>query len=602
MKKQPAFNIALALIGIVIGGLTLLVVLTNQQPNPESSADQTASVTTTDHAPRKQVQTSTLPMTATTTITDAEATTDTQPEPEKVFFDPQRFSYEPDFYVPEIQHFLSEYPGPLKDEYVQVGDQNHSFAEVLVKTSTLYSLNPTILLALLEQQSALLSTADPTEEQLAHAMGFAEPSELYNQFNQAAIELRLALRDYAVHAESGSLPPLIFQDGTQESVPSDIHLSRYVLSRLFAKTNTPDQLPTKLTTFFTIYTQLFGDPQIPPDNWSHPSAPFLTMPMERKIQVTSFFDHDTPFLQENGQMVSFWGIADSDLPYDGHPGWDYGMLPPDKVLAAADGSVVFAGNSHDGCETVARAVILDHHNGYRTLYWHLDSVSVEMGQDVARGTPLGIAGETGCAQGPHLHFQVQYLGRDVDPYGWCNDAPDVWANNPAGQASTWLWKDMPAPCGPVPPGAVVVDNTSSGFTRAGDWQDIPLGYNGDALYTVSTRGAFDILPWQVRSFTTPSVAIWKPTISVAGRYRVLVYIPYFMNGLRDTEAARYRVLHSAGDTEIVVDDSVVANGWADLGTYEFQPGEPSLVSVSTLTADHGRSVWVDAVMWLPEQP
>lgn len=148
--------------------------------------------------------------------------------------------------------------------------------------------------------------------------------------------------------------------------------------------------------------------------------------MEGSFPVSSFFDHDTPFLQKNGSLLTYWGRAETDLTfaYDGHTGWDYAMQPPDKILAAAAGVVVFAGNSDDGCGSPARAVIVDHGNGYRTLYWHLASIAVTIGQAVARGDALGVAGESGCAFGPHLHFQVQYLGRDVDPYGWCGAEPD----------------------------------------------------------------------------------------------------------------------------------------------------------------------------------
>ncbi|NJO83496.1 MAG: M23 family metallopeptidase, partial [Blastochloris sp.] len=103
----------------------------------------------------------------------------------------------------------------------------------------------------------------------------------------------------------------------------------------------------------------------------------------------------------------------------------------------------FAGNSDDGCITPARGVIIDHGNGYRTLYWHMSVLQVETGELVGQGAQLGIAGASGCAFGPHLHFQVQYLGRDVDPYGWCGVRADP--GRPIRLASA-------APgCGPICP-------------------------------------------------------------------------------------------------------------------------------------------------------
>lgn len=520
------------------------------------------------------------------------------------FFDPQRFSYEPGFYEPEIQAFLDAQPGPLKEVRFQIGDRSQSFATVLVGFSNLYSFNPKILLALMEQQGQLLSTAEPSADQLTWAMGFRGEGErhsgLYAQFRWSAFALRQAVRDYALGKPANALPDLVFADDTRQPVPPNIGMVRYALARVLARTTTPEALPDKLNTFLAIYTRLFGDPRQPPTGWPPLAAPFLTSPMERPTRVTSFFDHDSPFLQQNGSLVSFWGTIEVALSYDGHTGWDYALRPPDAVLAAAPGVVVFAGNSDDGCGIPAVAAIIEHGNGYRTLYWHLSDVSVEAGQRVQAGTEVGIAGATGCAFGPHLHFQVQYLGRDVDPYGWCGVVPDPWANNPAGQQSVWLWADMPSPCSPPPGDTIVVDDQSPGFARQGDWQQSPLGYAGGALFTSTNYVSAEYQPWEIRPLAnTPAVAVWQPELPRAGTYRVLAYIPYVLNGLDDSQELRYRVAHSSGETEVVVDGEATANFWADLGTYTFDPQENALVSLSSLAGDEARGIWADAVAWIP---
>ncbi len=531
------------------------------------------------------------------------------------FFDPQRFSYEPDFYVPEIQRFLDAQPGKLKAMHFQVGNRSHAFAEILVSKSTLYSLNPKIILTLFEQQSKFLSTAEPTKEQEELAMGIPAKEDyergLFVQFHRAILQVRLAVRDYSIaSATASSLPDLVFADNTRLAPPPDISLTRYAMSRFFAMTTTPKELPSKLSSFRKTYTRMFEDPRQAPMesiesiDWTAPAQPFLTLPMEHPKRITAFFDHNLPLLHKDGTLTCYWGRTEAALPYQGHTGWDFAMAPPDVVLAAADGTVVFAGNSDDGCATPSKSVILDHGNGYRTLYWHLDSINVGREQTIARGEPVGVAGETGCAEGAHLHFQVQYLGLDVDPYGWCASTPDPWATNPAGQTSVWLWQDMPSPCGDPPPGAIVVDDTSPSFIKTGNWQQSAFGYAGSAIYSISTRGAFDAQPWQVRTFDTPAVAVWQPTLPTAGRYRVLAYIPYCINGLDDSQLVHYRVRHSAGETTVRVDNSIYANGWADLGTYAFDPFDAAhkpLVNVSALAGDHGQSVWVDAVMWIPAE-
>ncbi|MCG8348790.1 MAG: peptidoglycan DD-metalloendopeptidase family protein [Chloroflexales bacterium] len=520
-------------------------------------------------------------------------------------FNAQRFSYEPDFYEPQIQSFLNSQRGTLKNVRFQVGDRSQSFAEVLVGMSSLYSMNPRIFLALLEQQSQLLSTEQPSAEQLSWAMGFqgeqGKRQGLFDQLRWAGRELRWAIRDYA-NQSVAPLPPLVFADGSRQAPLADISLSRYALARVLAPTTTPDQLSVKLDAFLQTYISLFDDPRLPPTDWPAPAMPFLFNPMEQPFPVTSFFDHDTPFLQQNGSLLTYWGRTETDslgIGYDGHTGWDFAMRPPDVVLAAADGVVVFAGNSEDGCITPARAVIIEHGNGYRTLYWHLDTISVTLGQTIARGEQVGVAGETGCAIGPHLHFQVQYLGRDVDPYGWCGTNPDPWSVSPVGQVSVWLWVDFVNPCAEPPPGVIVVDETMPGFAKQGDWQETYLGYGGSSLFAPSIWGTVAEQPWRTRSLALPSVAIWRPDLPKAGLYRVMTYVPYALNGLEDSKDMRFRIRYSGGEAEVTVDSEALRNWWADLGTYQFDPAQNPLVVVSSLAGDEGRGVWADAIMWVP---
>jgi murein DD-endopeptidase MepM/ murein hydrolase activator NlpD len=535
------------------------------------------------------------------------ATAATTPTPTgAAFFDPQRFSYAPGFYQDELQSYLDKQPGQLKDVRFQIGSRSHSLAAVLVNQCSLFSFNPRIVLALLEQQSRLLSDPNPSDEQFIRALGFESEEVrhkgLYAQLIWGIREIRYAMRDYAIQGPRGALPPLVFADDEEQAYTADADTgpAHYVLSRVLARTTTADMLPRKLDTFLLTYMRLFGDPRLPLPDLPPPAEPFLARPMERPYMVTSFFDHDTPFLQRNGSLLSFWGVEEAALSYDGHTGWDYAMMYADAVLAAAEGRVVFVGNSDDGCASPSYSIILEHGNGYRTLYWHLNTLDVETGQQVQQGALLGYAGETGCAFGPHLHFQVQYLGRDVDPYGWCGDSPDPWAANPLGQQSVWLWEDMLNPCGTPPPDAVVVDNSSPGFAIHGEWQRSQLGYGGGALFTATKWLNTERQPWEMRRLVeAPAVAVWKPDLPRAARYRVLAYIPYILNGLDDSRAIRYRVRHSEGETAVVVNAESTANAWADLGIYSFDPAQQPRVSLSTLAGDEARGLWADAVVWLP---
>jgi murein DD-endopeptidase MepM/ murein hydrolase activator NlpD len=515
-------------------------------------------------------------------------------------FDDRRFTYEPGFYSPQIQAFLETQAGPLKGLSFVIGERRHSFAEVLVGQTSYFSVNPKVILALIELQSGALSTASPSSDQLGWAVGYhgenGNRRGLTAQVRWAVKQLFYARRDYAQGA------PLAYADGSSAPAPPGLSMSEYAIAYALAPTTSPAQLPSRLSAFLDTYTRLFGDPRRPPEGWPAPAEPFLSWPLEQLVPVTSFFDHGGPFLSRNfgDGVVTYWGRREVDIAfaYNGHDGWDYAAAPPDMALAAADGDVVFAGNADDGCAT--RAVILDHGNGYRTLYWHLARVGVELGEHVPRGQPVGMVGESGCVTGPHLHFGVQYLGRNTDPYGWCAGVPDPWQQNPAGTVSVWLWADRASPCAPPPSDAVVVDTDTPGFATAGDgWQSVPVGYGGGALFVPSTIGTGGLQPWDLRPLAEPAVAVWRPNLPKAGRYRVLAYVPYALSGLEDATEVRYHVRYSGGEAEIMVDDQLAANDWADLGTYMFDPGNAPSVSVSSLVEATQRSIWADAIMWLP---
>jgi hypothetical protein len=63
----------------------------------------------------------------------------------------------------------------------------------------------------------------------------------------------------------------------------------------------------------------------------------------------------------------------------------------------------------------------------------------------------------------------------------------------------------------------------------------------------------------------------------------------------------YQIHHQEGETEVVVDATVNANSWADLGTYTFNPAQIPFVSLSGATAQAGSGVWADAVAWIPSK-
>jgi murein DD-endopeptidase MepM/ murein hydrolase activator NlpD len=95
-----------------------------------------------------------------------------------------------------------------------------------------------------------------------------------------------------------------------------------------------------------------------------------------------------------------------------HKGIDIAR-PSNRTIKAADnGIVVSAGWDSGG---YGNKIIIDHQNGYRTVYAHLASISVSVGQTVQEGSKIGVMGSTGDSTGVHLHFEVYKNGRLENP-------------------------------------------------------------------------------------------------------------------------------------------------------------------------------------------
>ncbi len=98
-----------------------------------------------------------------------------------------------------------------------------------------------------------------------------------------------------------------------------------------------------------------------------------------------------------------------------HPGIDIANPGAPTVVAADSGTVIAAGWDPTG---YGNKVMVDHHNGYVTLYGHLQKIFVVIGQNVARGNALGQMGSTGRSTGTHLHFEIRQGGTHLNPFNF----------------------------------------------------------------------------------------------------------------------------------------------------------------------------------------
>lgn len=97
-----------------------------------------------------------------------------------------------------------------------------------------------------------------------------------------------------------------------------------------------------------------------------------------------------------------------------HKGIDIAGPIGQNVLAAAPGNVLFA----EWFEGYGRMIIVDHGNGFNTVYAHLAKITAGAGQKVEEGQVIGTLGDSGTWKGPALYFEIRHKGEAVDPLPW----------------------------------------------------------------------------------------------------------------------------------------------------------------------------------------
>jgi len=104
-----------------------------------------------------------------------------------------------------------------------------------------------------------------------------------------------------------------------------------------------------------------------------------------------------------------WRYSERRGAWRMHTGVDLAADQGTPVLAALAGRVVLL----EPISGYGTTVVVDHGNGWQTLYAHLHDSAVAPGQWLEQGEPLGSVGMTGQASGPHLHFELRHQGPDL---------------------------------------------------------------------------------------------------------------------------------------------------------------------------------------------
>ena len=127
-------------------------------------------------------------------------------------------------------------------------------------------------------------------------------------------------------------------------------------------------------------------------------------------------NHSLPMIMPvSGDIRISSGFGVRRDPFTGHPafhnGIDIAVKTGSPVMATGGGYVAETGFEN----LLGKFIVINHKDDYQSIYGHLSSIKVEQDQIVRSGEIIGYSGTTGRSTNPHLHYQLNYKGRPVDP-------------------------------------------------------------------------------------------------------------------------------------------------------------------------------------------
>ena len=303
----------------------------------------------------------------------------------------------------DVTAFIQQYGGYLANYREEVEQRSTSGAEIVERIAQDYSINPRLLLAVLEYQSGWLTQRNPPQGTLEYPMRLANPNwkGLYRQLSWTANQLNRGFYLWRVNGAGVWL----LADGTVIPISPLINAGTAGAQNLFALLSDRSDWLEAVGEggLFETYTALFGYP------FDYAVEPLRPAGLQQPVLQLPF---------EPGRSWSFtggphggWADGSAWAALDfAPPGEALGCVTSDEwVTAIADGPIVRAGNG---------AVVQDldgdglEQTGWSILYMHIDSFErVQAGANLSAGERIGHPScEGGVSNGTHLHIARRYNG------------------------------------------------------------------------------------------------------------------------------------------------------------------------------------------------
>jgi len=325
----------------------------------------------------------------------------------------------------QIESFVNNQPGYLKDYREQIEGEEVSGAEIVQRVVNDYSVNPRLLLAVIEHQSGWLSTREGKDDlyPLHYRQGGYEG--LYKQLAWAADELNLGYYLWKVRGVGG----WYCKDGVNVPINPTINAGTAGVQQLFSRLLPYEEWLQTVSEdgFVNTYTGLFGYP------FDYSYTPLIPADLEQPILQLPF-EEGVPWIFTGGphggwDNGSAWAALDFAPAVEGL-GCSYS---DDWVVAVADGPIV---RSDHGA--VVQSIDGDPYlqTGWAILYMHIETRDrVELGAVLQAGDRIGHPScEGGISTGSHVHLARLYNGEWIPADQDLPFVMDGWVSQGLGYA------------------------------------------------------------------------------------------------------------------------------------------------------------------------